>query len=196
MGHRGRRTGSRRAHRADQREYPLVLNQLPGVDKGAVGFVAVVAPRKSQPAAVDPAGLISFIERGLDAKAHSQAQFPGRPSESGGLPELDLAGGYAGNARVFVVRGAGSRRLPFLSNRGQGVNFAQQLAQNFRIGFDEGSFGNGQFEPLLQAVKVVVFPSAASSVTHVFGEGKDTRPKPGNRVFPQILDVSIHATRH
>ena len=116
-GHRRGRTRRRRAHRSDQGEHLLLLDEMEGVGNGRLRLVGVIAGDQFQPAAVDTAAPVRFLERGLDTQPHVPAQLLRRTAEGGGLAEQDAAGGHAGHLRsaqgggVAVPGGGGERQL-------------------------------------------------------------------------------------
>ena len=74
VGHRRRGPGGRRAHRANQPEYPISFEQPQGLGKGEVRFVAVIQRLQHQFAAMHAASVVRLFERRLDAQLHPQAQ--------------------------------------------------------------------------------------------------------------------------
>src|SRR5260370_38641857 len=60
----------RRADGPDQREDLVLVEQLDGLDRRAVGIVAVIAADQLEPAAVDAALGVDLFEGGENALAH------------------------------------------------------------------------------------------------------------------------------
>ena len=80
---------------ADQREYPVHIDELSGVGDRALGLITVVVGDELKFAPVHTPGCICLVERSLDALAHPNAQRRSRPIERGGLTEQDLVVEYA-----------------------------------------------------------------------------------------------------
>src|SRR5712692_6444942 len=94
-GDRHRRVRGGRSDGADQREHPLLLDQLLGRDDRAVGLIPVVDAHQLELAAVDAAPGVDFLERRQDAGAHALPERRGGPFEHGRLAEQDGIGGDA-----------------------------------------------------------------------------------------------------
>lgn len=82
-----RRHRGRRAHRADQREHLVVLDQPQRLHHRAIRIVAVVAADQLQPAAVDAALGVDLGEGRDDALPHALPECGGGTLERSGLAE-------------------------------------------------------------------------------------------------------------
>ena len=96
---RQRGLARRCAHVADEREHPVLLDQLAGVLGAERGFVLVVARPNLDLAAVNAALSVDEIEIGLQARVHLDAELSGGPGERRGLSEDDGGRCYAGRLR-------------------------------------------------------------------------------------------------
>ena len=111
---RHRRRGARRgrAHRADQREHALVVNELPGVGDGLLRLVAIIERAQFQTPPGDAAARVRLVKRRLNAKAHVGSKLLRRAGESRRLAEQDAFVGNAGDRGRGLgnSKGAGQHR--------------------------------------------------------------------------------------
>jgi hypothetical protein len=91
----GRRRG-RRADRADQREYLVLLDQFSGLRHRAVWIVAVVPADQLELAAVHAAPGVDLGEGGENALPHALTERRGGTGERGRLAEQDAILAHAG----------------------------------------------------------------------------------------------------
>jgi hypothetical protein len=100
----------RGAHRADQGEHLVLLDQGPDGHLGLLGLVTIVARHQLEPPSVDPARAVDRLEVGLDARAHALAELAGRAAESSELAHGDFLVGYPGFSGVQSKDRASERK--------------------------------------------------------------------------------------